>query len=211
MSGPHQDQPIRQSGPALDDADAVIVYVHGRGDTPDGILRLHRFIGQPDVAAIAPAAAGRAWYPNSFLEPVETNEPGRESGLQAIADAISMAADAGIPPERVLLVGFSQGACLVAEFLVAHPDRYGGAGILSGGFLGTNLDRVPRDVDLDSTPVFLGCSDNDPYIPLRRVTETSEILDALGASVTTEIYENRPHSVYAEEREQLATMVDNLG
>ncbi len=210
MSGPHQDQPIRQSGPSLDNADAAIIYVHGRGDTPNGILRLHRFIGQSDVAAVAPAAADQAWYPNSFLDPIETNEPGRESGLQAIADAISMATDAGISPERILLVGFSQGACLVAEFLATHPDRYGGAGILSGGFLGTDLDRVPQDVDLDGTPVFIGCSDNDPYIPLRRVTETSEILDALGASVTTEIYENRPHSVYAEEREQLAAMVAEL-
>ncbi len=211
MSGPHQDQPIRQSGAALDDADAAVVYVHGRGDTPEGILRLHRFIGQPTVAAIAPAAADRTWYPNSFLEPVEANEPGRTSGLRAVADAVSMATDATVPREQVMLVGFSQGACLVAEFLAANPGRYGGAGILSGGFLGTDLDRVPADGDLGGTPVFLGCSDNDPYIPLRRVEATGERLEALGASVTTEIYENRPHSVYAEERDHLAELVATLG
>ncbi len=210
MSGPHQNQPLQQRGPPLADATAAAVLVHGRGATAESILRLHNRIGTPTLTALAPAAADNTWYSHSFLEPVETNEPGRQSGLNAIEAAVTTATDAGLPTDQITLIGFSQGACLVSEFLVANPDRYGGAGILSGGLLGTDLDRLSMTGNLSDTPVFIGCSDNDPYIPVSRVHETTARLQALGADVTEQIYPHRPHGVYDEELVALSDMVTRL-
>ncbi len=207
MDGPHQTESIRQTGTALSDAEAAIVFVHGRGATAQSILELHDQIGTEGVAALAPQAAGRSWYPNSFLRPVAENEPGRSSGLQAIADTVARTTDAGIPKSNVLLVGFSQGACLASEFLARRPDRFGGLAALSGGLIGPEIDPTSFDGDLAGTPVFLGCSDTDPYIPVERVEVTASVFESLGGAVTTEFYPDRPHGIYEEELTQLAELV----
>ncbi|MFT4885415.1 MAG: phospholipase/carboxylesterase, partial [Natronomonas sp.] len=155
-------------------------------------------------------AARNTWYPNSFLAPVESNEPGRSSGLQAIADAIETANEADIPTERVMLLGFSQGACLASEYVAQNPRRYGGLAVLSGGVIGPEGKEMDYEGDLAGTPVFLGCSDTDPHIPEERVHETAEVFEGMGAEVTTRIYEGMGHGVNEDEIDHVSEMVEDL-
>ncbi|TMT85281.1 phospholipase [Haloterrigena sp. H1] len=209
VDGPHQGQQLVTGGTALEDAEAALVCIHGRGATARGMIQLADEVHQESVAALAPQAARRTWYPNSFLEPVERNEPGRSSGLQAISDAIAAANDAGIPTDQVMLVGFSQGACLASEYLARNPRRYGGLAALSGGLIGEKLDDgYPGD--LEGTPVFFGCSDVDPHIPEERVHETAAVFESMNADVTKRLYEGMGHGVNEDELAAVSEMVAAL-
>ena len=212
VDGPHQSQPLVTGGAAPEDADAAVVAIHGRGATARSILDLAKQAsrGRDDVALLAPQAARNTWYPNSFLAPTASNQPGLDSGLQAIADAISTATDGGVPPERVMTVGFSQGACISSEFLARNARRTGGHAALSGGVVGPDDTQRDYDGTLDGTPVFLGCSDRDPHIPLERVHETREIFEDLGGDVDERIYEGMGHGVNEEELQVVGEMVADL-
>ena len=199
IKGLHQDQPVYTAGEPLDRARAAMVMVHGRGATAQDILTVADALAQPGFAYLAPQAAGNTWYPNSFLAPIVSNEPGLSSGFAAIADVLGQVSQAGILPERTMLLGFSQGACLTLEFVARHARRYGGVAGLSGGLVGP--DGTPRDYagTLAGTPVFLGCSDVDPHIPKGRVQHSAEVLRRLGGDVTLRLYPNMGHTIHPDE------------
>ena len=205
--GPHQSRELVTGGTPVADARAAVVAVHGRGATARSVLDLTSEVSPEGVALLAPQAARNTWYPNSFLAPIEANQPNLASGLRAVGDAVETATDAGIPVERVVLVGFSQGACLASEFVARNARRYGGLAALSGGVIGP--DGTPRDYDgnLDGTPVFLGCSDRDPHIPLERVHETRDVFEGLHGDVTERIYEAMGHGVNEDELEHVRELV----
>jgi predicted esterase len=178
-----------------------MIMVHGRGATADSVLTLSDELRVPDFAYLAPQAAGNSWYPYSFLSPIAQNEPGITSALVAIADVLATIERAGIPTERTMLLGFSQGACLSLEFTARAARRYGGIAGLSGGLIGP--DGTPRDYSgsLAGTPIFLGCSDVDPHIPAPRVIETAAVLRRLGGDVDARLYPGMGHTINAEELE----------
>jgi phospholipase/carboxylesterase len=207
-AGPHQNQPLATAGASPEDAEAAVVLLHGRGATAQGILQIAEEFHQPGVLYLAPQAAGHTWYPNSFLAEIEKNEPGLSSGLQAIEDTLSEAEAAGISTERTLLLGFSQGACLTAEFVARNARQYGGVAILSGAVIGP--ESRTYEGTLDETPVFLECSDDDPHIPLERVHETTQILTDLGGNVTERIYERMGHGVNEDEIQAVGELVDRI-
>jgi predicted esterase len=105
----------------------------------------------------------------------------------------------GIPRERVLLLGFSQGACLAGEFAVRHASRYGGVALFSGGLIGPPGTQWKYPGSFDRTPVFLGCSDVDPHIPAARVEESGQVFVEMGASVTKRLYLGMGHTVNDDE------------
>ncbi|HLA63305.1 MAG TPA: alpha/beta fold hydrolase, partial [Rhodothermales bacterium] len=199
--GPHQGGRVVEGGAPLGRARAAMILVHGRGASAESILDLADLFAQPDVAYLAPQAAGHTWYPFSFLAPLERNEPGLSSGLRAVGDVLARVEAAGLPAEKTVVLGFSQGACLALEFAARHPRRYGGVVALSGGLIGTGGQagappddkRFDYEGSLDGTPVFLGCSDVDPHIPLARVRRSAEVLTALGGDVTERIYPGMGH------------------
>jgi len=210
MDGPHQGQGLATGGTPLDEAEAAMILVHGRGATAQSILQMGRQLHEDSVALLAPQAARNTWYPNSFLEAVESNEPGRSSGLQAIEDALGEANDAGIPTEKVLILGFSQGACLGSEFVARNPERYGGHVAFSGGLIGETVDPAEFEGSLAGTPSFVGCSDVDPHIPEERVHVTTEVLEKLDADVEERIYPGMGHGVNDDEVEYVSGMVADL-
>lgn len=207
---PHADQPVRHVGPPLHQAKAAMIMVHGRGATAESILTLVPSLSRPDIAFLAPQAAGNTWYPNSFLAPIESNEPGITSGLSAIGAVLSSVEDAGVPAARTALLGFSQGACLSLEFAARNARRYGGVACLSGGLIGP--DGTARDYEgsFDGTPIFLGCSDIDPHIPAARVRHSAEVLRRMGADVTMRLYPGMGHAVNEEELEFVRSMLSDL-
>ena len=210
MTGPHQDQPLVTAGTPVAEADAALVAVHGRGATARSIVDMTSRLHREGLAVLAPQAARNTWYPNSFLEPVEKNEPGRTSGLDAVGDAVETATDAGIPVENVLVLGFSQGGCLASEFVARNPRRYGGAVAFSGGLIGQTVDPADYEGDLDGTPYFVGCSDVDPHIPVERVHVTTETFERLNADVEERIYEGMGHGVNEDEIQYVDGMVEAL-
>jgi predicted esterase len=209
-SGPHQNQPVLAAGKALGQAKAALILVHGRGATAQSILTLGNELYHDDFAYLAPQAAGNTWYPYSFMAPIPDNEPGISSALAAVGHVVEQVVAAGIPHERIILGGFSQGACVVLEFLARNARRHGGVLGFSGGLIGP--DGTPREYDgaLDGTPVFLGCSDIDIHIPKERVELTAEVLEKLGGDVTMRLYPGMGHTVNQDEIDFGWQMVANL-
>lgn len=195
----HQINATLRKGSSLDDAKKAIIMVHGRGASPEDILTLTPHLQVDGFAQLAPRATASTWYPYSFLAPPEQNEPGLSSALQLLGQLVDQCIEAGIATEHLYLLGFSQGACLTLEYAARNALRYGGVFALSGGLIGDQLEANRYQGDFGGTPIFLGCSDVDPHIPLTRVEESATQLTQMGASVTKNIYPNMPHTIIQEE------------
>lgn len=212
----HADGRIARSGAAAEDASRAMILVHGRGATPESMLTLAEALPVDlGFAFVAPGASEstthpRSWYPHSFLAPLDANEPGLSSALARIGDAVTELATHGIPSERIILLGFSQGACLVTEFAARNARRWGAVVALTGGLIGER--DTPRDYpgSLAGTPVFLGSSDRDPHVPLWRVDESAEVLDRMGAEVERRIYPGLGHTVNEDELGWVAAAMRRL-
>ncbi|MEW5959869.1 MAG: dienelactone hydrolase family protein [Chloroflexota bacterium] len=206
----HQGQPVTMAGEPPEQAQAGLILVHGRGSTAESILSLAYQLDRPGFAYLAPQAYGNTWYPHSFLAPLDHNEPALSSALVMLETLVDYLAGAGIPPEQTMLLGFSQGACLALEFVARHARRYGGVAGLSGGLIGP--DGAPRDYagSLAGTPIFLGCSDNDPHIPQQRIRHSAEVLRRLGAQVTERLYPGMGHTVNEDELEFVRAVMTDL-
>ena len=196
-------------GASLKEAESAVVLIHGRGDSSRGILALAPELHTPRTVFVAPQAMGFSWYPYSFLSEVESNEPWLSSALNRVEAAVTTVT-AVIPRNRVVLMGFSQGACLVLEFAARNAQRYGGLVGFSGGLIG--LDGTPRDYrgSLECTPVFLGCSDVDAHIPVSRVHESARVLDSLGGEVEERIYPGMGHTINGDEIAWVSRMLTSI-
>jgi predicted esterase len=187
-----------------------MILLHGRGASPEDILGIGAEVDPGGVIYLAPEARSSAWYPQTFLAPQKANQPWLSSALTRLGEMLEYLEAEGIPPERVILLGFSQGACLASEYAARNPRRYGGIAALSGGVIGADDDLQGYEGRLADTPIFLGCSDVDPHIPVERVHRTTEILSSLGAQVTEQIYPGMGHFVNVEELTAVRAMVEAL-
>ena len=208
--GPHAGGPVMHAGAPLGESSVAMILIHGRGASPANILELAGAFGHRDVTYLAPGASGHAWYPRSFMAPREQNQPGISSGLAVIGALVEGIEAAGIPRERQVLLGFSQGACLTGEFACRNPGRYGGVILYSGGLIGPPGTTWDAEGDMKDTPVFLGCSDVDHHIPVERVDETAEVFRAMGAAVTKRIYPGMGHLVNEDEVAFTRSLLDHL-
>jgi predicted esterase len=206
VSGPHQGQPVLEAGEPLTTARAAMILVHGRGASAADIMTVGAELKHPGVAYLAPQAAGNAWYPNPFTAPIESNEPYLSSALEVLSSLVAMVEES-IRADRIILLGFSQGACLTLEFAARNARRYGGVVGLSGGLIGP--DGTPRDYTgaFDGTPAFLGCSDVDPHIRKDRVLEAADVFTRMGAEVTARLYPQMGHTVNADEIQAVREIV----
>lgn len=206
----HEHTPIAQAGLPLNEAKAAMILVHGRGATAPSILTLADEFKLEGFAFLAPQANQNTWYPNSFLAPMEANQPGLDSGLAKIGQIVEQIEAAGIPAEKIMIGGFSQGACLSSEYVARNAKQYGGLFVLSGGVIGP--PGTPRNYSgsMSGTPVFLGCSDVDFHIPVERVHESAEVFESLGAIVDKRIYPNMGHTVNMDEVEAVREMATRL-
>lgn len=196
---PHAGEPVATAGAPLGTSAAVMIMVHGRNAAPANILDLVPRFARPDFTYLAPAAAGRTWYPYSFMEQRDKNEPGLSSALWVLEHLVADVVARGISADHVILLGFSQGACLTSEFAVRHAARYGGVVAYSGGVIGEPGTTWDYSGSFDGTPVFLGCSDVDAHVPKTRVDESAAVFKRMGAAVTERIYPGMGHMVNDDE------------
>jgi phospholipase/carboxylesterase len=207
---PHGNQPILQRGRALDSAKGAVILVHGRGASAADILSLVDDLDFPELAYLAPDAAGHTWYPYSFMAPIEQNQPWLNSALSLLAEAVERATAAGTPRHKVAFVGFSQGACLATEFVARNAARYGGLVAFTGGLIGPPGMKFNYSGELSGTPCFLGAGDPDPHVPWARVEESASVLSALGGVVTLRRYPGLPHTISQDEVEQAKDILSRL-
>ena len=205
----HQNQPVVRGGRPLAEAESAMILVHGRGASAENITDLADLLPHPGMAYLAPQAANDTWYPYSFMNPMEQNEPYLSSALARLESLVAEVEAAGIPAEKIVLAGFSQGACLASEFAARNARRYGGLLLFSGGLIGPPGTARSYDGSLDGTPVFIGCSDVDFHIPLERVRETTAVLTELGAAVTEKIYPGMDHTIIQDEIDQARHLLTN--
>jgi phospholipase/carboxylesterase len=202
---------VIRAGAPIGAARAAIILVHGRGATAESMLGLADAFAAPGLAYLAPQAPSGSWYPYSFMAPIDQNEPYLSTALGTLSNLVDDLDRQGMPSERVVLLGFSQGACLALEFAARNARRYGGVVGLSGGLIGP--ENTPRTYagSLAGTPVFLGCSDVDSHIPLTRVHESADVLGTLGGDVTKKIYPGMGHTVIQNEIAHIETILRGVG
>jgi predicted esterase len=196
---PHGAQPVLTRGPALTDAHAAVIILHGRGADAQDILPLAHEINVPHVTWLGPDAAHNAWYPDRFMQPIANNEPWLTSALAFVHRTVEQVTASGIPAERIVLAGFSQGACLALEYAARNALRYGGVIAFAGGLIGPN--GTPRDYagSFHGTPVFIGVGDQDAHIPVARSRESAEVMQRLGATVDLRVYPGLPHTIIEDQ------------
>lgn len=199
VSDPHAGQPVLRSGPSPKDARLVAIVLHGRGASAEDILGLAHQFSATDVAYVAPQAADSTWYPYSFLAPIAQNEPWLGSALRVVASLVEDCAHQRIPTERLVVMGFSQGACLTLEFAARHARRYAAVIAFTGGLIGPPGTSRDYPGDFAGTPILIGSSDVDPHVPLERVHESTAVLQRMGATVDQRIYPRMGHTINADE------------
>lgn len=206
---PHAGKPIATAGAAPAAARMGLVLLHGRGDSAAGIMGLAQALGMDDIAVAAPEAAGNSWWPTSFLAPHAQLEPWLGSALNAAGRTVALLEAGGLPRARIVVAGFSQGACLALEYAARSGGPWAGVAGLSGGLVGTGdaagtpeaalYGHGPKAFDyadrLDGVPVYLGCHDSDPHIPRARVEQSALILRKEGADVTTRLHPGAGHGI----------------
>lgn len=204
---PHIDQPVLKIGHELSGAAGAVILIHGRGGSARDILSLSREFDRPELAYLAPEAAEHAWYPYSFLAPIQQNEPWLTSALAKLRQIVEEISGAGIPREKTVIAGFSQGACLASEFVARNPARYGGLIAFTGGLIGPPGTEFRYPGDLSGTPAFLGAGDPDAHVPWKRVQESAGVLSAMGAEVVLRRYAGMPHTINQDEIEEAKRLI----
>lgn len=210
QSDPHADQPVTMAGLPLAESGRAVVMIHGRNASPRNILDLIPRLDRSGITYVAPAAANNSWYPFSFLEQIPRNEPYLTSALKRLDRVIRDITSAGISTERIALLGFSQGACLAAEFAFRHAERFGAVVLFSGGLIGPPGTTWHSDRSFRRTPIFLGCSDVDAHVPQWRVDETAGIFKGMDADVTERIYPGMGHLVSDDEISVAQSLLDRM-
>lgn len=195
----------------------VIVMLHGRNAGPENILDLVPRLARPQFDSVAPAAPNRTWYPYSFLAPIEQNEPALSNSLAQVAAVVADVEAMGVPRDCIVLLGFSQGACLATEFVIRNASRFGGLIAFSGGAIGPQIAPSSRatqrsdGADLfNGMPAFFGCSDVDAHVPETRVRESAALLTQMGAKVTTNIYPGMGHLINDDEIAHARALLDGV-
>lgn len=209
-NGVHQDLPILKIGAAEADARRIVILLHGRGAAAESMLGLADALSSPGTRFLIPQAAGNRWYPQTAFGPLGPNEPDLSSGLQVIDDLIMEVADLGFQKEQVLLGGFSQGACLAAEYVVRHPERYGGLFIYSGALIGPPEEKRNPEGNLEGTPVFIGGSDVDPWVKEEYFLEAGRIFSDLKGAVEVKIYPGMGHVINEDELNLVASLIASI-
>ncbi|AWN24515.1 phospholipase [Deinococcus irradiatisoli] len=185
---------VMTAGRPLGEGRVASILLHGRGSTAQDILGLERELNLSVYSYLAPQAEGGSWYPQSFLAPLEQNQPQLDQALALIDTLFGELEQRGISPQQVVLGGFSQGACLALEYAARRGERLGGVLALSGALI-----TLEHGGDLAGTPVFMGVAPDDAHIPLERFEQSAEVLKVLGAQVDARVYAGLGHSINKDE------------
>lgn len=206
----HHLENVQYAGTAVEEAEKVIILIHGRGATADSILGLMNEFRPDNVACIAPQATNNTWYPYSFLKPESENEPWLSSAISLLDQIVDSVLQAGKSRNQILFMGFSQGACLASEYVAQNASRFGGLIAFSGGVIGDAIKPEKYKGDFDGMPAFFGCSDNDFHIPEDRVYDSEALFNKLNANAQAVIYPGMGHTINQDEILRAQRIIDSV-
>lgn len=198
---------IKTAGKSLQEAEKVLIMVHGRGGNAPDILGLSSILNVSEYALIAPEATNNTWYPYSFMVNTEHNEPWLSSALDLLKEIVDDVIKQGIKTENIYFLGFSQGACLTLEFTARNAQKYGGIVAFTGGLIGDQINRANYSANFNETPIFISTGNPDPHIPVERIEESQRILEEMNAKVNVKVYEGRPHTISKNEIELANSLI----
>lgn len=207
--GKLHDKILITAGKPVEEANKVLIMIHGRGGSAEDILSLAQYFPVKDFALIAPQATNNSWYPYSFIAPVSQNEPWLSSAINLLEEIVNELVEQGKKEENIFFLGFSQGACLTLEFVARNAKKYGGIVAFTGGLIGDKIYTQNYKGDFKNTPIFIGTGNPDPHVPVQRVRETTGILKSMNAHVTEKIYNGRAHTISEDEIEMANELVFN--
>jgi phospholipase/carboxylesterase len=190
---------IKEAGVSWEEAKKVLIMIHGRGASAEDILSLKEYLNVKETKILAPQATNHTWYPYGFMMPHEQNEPWLSSAIDLLNIIVQDTLNKGFSSEQIFVLGFSRGACLALEFPARNARRYGGIISFTGGLIGEKIYNENYSGDFQGTPVFIGNSDQDPHVPVKRSEDSKKILESMGAKVTLEIYPGMPHTINEDE------------
>ena len=205
----HSGQPVIRSGSDDEKPNLIAILLHGRGSSADAMLPLAESLSVDGVGFVIPQAAYNRWYPQTAFGPLEANEPDLSSALKVIDDLVMEAHSNGYTDRQIIFGGFSQGACLAAEYVARHAMRYAGLFVLSGALIGP--PGLPRNYpgSLDDMPVFIGGSDVDPWVAFDFIKDTAGVFKRMGANVDFRTYPGMDHTVNQDEINAVRNMITN--
>ncbi|AZZ90132.1 phospholipase [Hahella sp. KA22] len=207
---PHMKTPVTFLGDMSGEAEVAVVLLHGRRQTEEDTFRVGERIGLDNVLYALPSAQERTWYPHGFMAALEDNQPWLNYGLETLAATVAALEERGFSRHKIVFMGFSQGACLAAEFVYRNPDRWGGLVAFTGGLFGPKGMIWEGAGSFDEMPVFLGTSDVDSWVPLERVRDSAEVFINMGASVDMRVYPGMEHKVNRDELEAARAMLSKM-
>jgi phospholipase/carboxylesterase len=193
-NNPHLARAPVLAGVPLEQARMAAVLVHGRDQEQAVMLDVVTRLGLHDVGYVLPVAAGNVWYPGRYFDPLPDNAPWIAWTLDALDAAIARVHAAGIGDDRLVLGGFSQGACVLAELVARRPRPWAGVAVLTGTLLGPDGEAT-TPARVDGLAMFFGASRHDEWIKPARVEATADAFAEAGAQVTLELYDDRAHLV----------------
>jgi predicted esterase len=207
MKNIHKGQPVLQFGTNLEDSGFAVIVLHGRGATAQSVGPLANALHTEKISFLAPQAALNRWYPNTAFGPLEDNQPDLTFALDTVAGLVTELHEKGFTDQQIAFGGFSQGACLAAEYLIRNPRRYGGLFVYSGARIGPPRMMREADGSFDGMPVFIGGSDVDPWVGHDLMVETADIFKKMGANVDFRTYPGMEHTVNQDEIEAVRAML----
>lgn len=200
-----------------------VIWLHGLGDSGYGhedVVRALRLPGRarprfllPHAPSIPVALNGGmvmpAWYDVYALgSAVRQDAEGIARSAARILQLLDAEAARGVPPERQIVAGFSQGGVLALQAGLRGGRALAGVVALST-YLAAEEEDVPRARRADPLPVFVGHGSADPMVPVEAGRRTRRILEARGYPVA---YREYPmgHSICMEEIEDISKWLSPL-
>lgn len=190
---------VKTAGVPLAKAKKAAILIHGRGASAESILSLAKYLKLDEFALLAPEAAGGTWYPYSFMASDESNKTALEVSLKTVGDVWAQLVEAGISSENIVLIGFSQGACLGLEFAARHAQKFMGVVAFTGGLIGETIREEKYSGDFRRAKIFIGSSERDFHVPLSRIKESETLLGRMGAQVKLLTFKDTHHTIRQEE------------
>ena len=203
----HLGQPVLKIGTSIQEAHLAVIMLHGRGATAEGMLPLVQALETKDASFWIPQAAMNRWYPYSAFGPIEMNEPDLSSALEMIDQLTQSLHKHGFSDQQIVFGGFSQGACLAAEYVARNAKRYAGLFVFSGALIGPKGHARNYSGSFDQMPVFIGGSDVDPWVEHDFIQDTANIFEQMGAQVDFQTYPGMAHTVNQDEIDRVKALL----
>lgn len=202
-----------------------IIWMHGLGDHGSSFVPLVQYFdlsGCPPIRFIFPHAPERAvtvnmgfemraWFDiyGGFDASDKEDSEGVQESQRLITQLIAKEKERGIPSEKIILAGFSQGCAMALHTALCSPEKMGGVIGLSGYIPLIKQFPENRTPVNQNTPIFLGHGTHDEVVPFSRAKDAQKLLTELNYNVEWHEYPIT-HTLSLEEINDIAAWLRRI-